>query len=201
MAEGSAEANTLAQALVEFRAEMTVVKRTTSGQAGSRAYKYADLATVEETAQPYLAKNKLAVTQPINTEENGFTYLSTVIRHESGESETSRLRIPIEGLRPQEVGSMITYYRRYAFTANLGIAIEGEDDDGDEAEGSKVVVSRKAAAPTAKPASESQVALIESLAKRKGKDDEWVLSTLEKVKSSAHASTVITKLQELEDAQ
>ncbi|AZZ51408.1 ERF family protein [Rathayibacter festucae] len=201
MAEEVPAPKKLAEALVAFRAVMPVVKRGTSGQAGSRAYKYADLATVEETAQPHLAANKLAITQPINTEENGFTYLSTVIRHESGESETSRLRIPIEGLRPQEVGSMITYYRRYAFTTNLGIAIEGEDDDGDAAEGSKVAVSRKPAPSTTKPASESQVTLIESLAKRKGKDDEWVLSTLEKVKSSAHASTVIDKLQELEDAQ
>jgi hypothetical protein len=199
MAEGTNEGKQLAVALVAFRGEMPVVKRTSSGQAGSRKYKYADLATVEATAQPHLKKNKLSVTQPIDEADNGSTYLKTIIRHESGESEQTRIRVPIEGVSPQDVGSVVTYYRRYAFSAALGIAVEGEDDDGDAGKEAKLPTARTPSAT--KAASEKQIGLIETLAKRKGKDDEWVLNTLEKVKSSADASTVIDKLSDLEDAQ
>ncbi|MWV58223.1 ERF family protein [Rathayibacter sp. VKM Ac-2754] len=200
-AEGSIEGSKLAAALVGFRADVPVVKRNATGQAGSRTYKYADLATVEETAQPHLAKHRLAVTQPIDTGEDGFNYLRTVIRHESGEREESRIRIPLEGVTPQQAGSVITYYRRYAFTTNLGIAVEGEDDDGDAGNDAKLPAVRTPAASSNKPATEKQLNLIGTLAMRKGKDEEWYLAALEKVRNSADASAIINKLSELEDAQ
>ena len=49
--------------------------------------------------------------------------------HEGGYSTTSTLLLPLKDQSPQGVGSAITYARRYALAAVLGIASE-DDDDG-----------------------------------------------------------------------
>ncbi|QHC73797.1 ERF family protein [Rathayibacter sp. VKM Ac-2805] len=90
---------------------------------------------------------------------------------------------------------------KYYLMRQFNISEKGEDADADSPEISTVApVVTRTASPN-KPASEKQIALLTSLAHRKGKDAEWLLSTLEKVRSSADASTVIDKLGELEDAQ
>lgn len=102
------------------------------------SYRYANLATIFEAVLKILAKNGLAVVQATHF-ENGALWLTTRLAHSSGEW--------IEGVwplkmyeRPQDQGSALTYARRYALSALLGIATD-EDDDGAAATKRKTTIS------------------------------------------------------------
>lgn len=91
--------------------------------------KYAPLPDVLNIARPILAKYGLAVIQNPYSED-GKLFITTRVVHESGEwIETKPLQMKLEKDTPQGVGSAITYGRRYALSAVLGLASE-EDDDG-----------------------------------------------------------------------
>lgn len=121
----------LAKALAAAQGEMTAPPKdktakvpTKSG--GSYSYSYSDLATVVETVKKILSKNGLAVTQ--YCEPNGSGHLlNTRLIHSSGQWCESSLSIPHTN-GPQELGSWLTYYRRYALCAILGVASEEDDD-------------------------------------------------------------------------
>jgi hypothetical protein len=91
-------------------------------------YTYADLAAVLGHVRPILARHRLAVVQPVETTDQGFVAVSTVLVHTSGQrfpSPALRLRQPDDA---RTLGSTITYLRRYSVLAALGLATE--DDDG-----------------------------------------------------------------------
>src|SRR6478735_5670956 len=100
---------------------------------------YAKLEDVISATYEALNNNGFAVIQPIIYEYdvNGNVYqvLQTELRHISGESVISKyLLTPKDESNPQQMGSAITYARRYALLAMLGLA--PEDDDGNAAVGS-----------------------------------------------------------------
>lgn len=123
----------LAAALVEALAELTVIERnrtasipTKSG--GSYSYAYADIGDVIAATRPVLAAQGVVALTPVSGREGGLQVGVTLL-HKSGERlDFDPLFFP-GGNDPQAVGSTITYYRRYALLAALGIAT-GEDDDG-----------------------------------------------------------------------
>lgn len=141
---------TLYKALAAAQKDFPPIDKSQTGDAGSYTYKYADLANILAAVRPVLAKHGLSVTQPIRGE-----YLHTVLAHESGETIESQVRIGDPG-KPQQYGSLLTYVRRYALIALLGVAAE-EDT---EARGVEAPV---ASAPTSQlardigPPSESEV--------------------------------------------
>ncbi len=108
--------------------------------------KYADLASVWEAAREPLTSHGLAVIQIPSSSGSGVT-VTTVLSHKSGEWIEGELTLTPEKATPQGVGSAITYARRYALSAFLGIA--PEDDDGNEAEGRNNRGSKQAAASVA----------------------------------------------------
>lgn len=119
----------LAAALAKAQAEFKEIKRDCTAKIKTNKgyeyeYKYASLHNVREAITAALAKNELSITHPIQEGK-----ISTLLMHSSGEfiSSTMPLRIP-EG-RPQEFGSLVTYYRRYQITALLGVVAD-DDDDG-----------------------------------------------------------------------
>jgi hypothetical protein len=94
--------------------------------------KYADLAGIWEAIRKPLADNKLAVSQ-LPRDADGRTVLTTLLVHESGEWVSSDLPVTVaKESDPQAVGSALTYARRYALSALLGIVSE-EDDDAEAA--------------------------------------------------------------------
>lgn len=107
---------------------------------GEYSYKYADLASLLEAIRKPLSDNGLAVVQPIETTDSGMV-LHTMLLHSSGEHLDSYYPLTAHE-RPQEMGSEITYSRRYALSALLGIASE-EDDDGAAAQRSDSVRAKK----------------------------------------------------------
>lgn len=124
----------LAAALAAFQADMpTVHKGQTAripGKNGSTgySYKYADLADVAKAAHPVLARHGLSfIARPSHVEGVGFVLVG-VLRHSSGD-ESDEGMLPIMGRTAQEIGSSLTYNRRYLLGCMTGIVTD-EDDDG-----------------------------------------------------------------------
>jgi len=93
--------------------------------------KYADLASCWDACREALSKNGLAVVQAPGEAASGVVEMTTMLVHESGEWISERLTIPLAKVDAQGYGSAVTYARRYALTAMVGIA--PEDDDGNAA--------------------------------------------------------------------
>ena len=126
----------IAKALSEVQANLpTIVKGETAKvptkDGGSYSYTYADLADITDEVFPLLAKHGLAfIAMPTVTDTGAFV-LAYSLLHTSGEREDGSYPLPANGT-PQQVGSAITYARRYCLCAAVGVA--PEDDDGRAAE-------------------------------------------------------------------
>lgn len=96
--------------------------------------KYATLTSLWESARKAIAANGLAVTQTTELFDNGDMVLITTLMHASGEWVRGAYPIKAVGGKPQELGSAMTYARRYAFGAILGLSSD-DDDDGNAASG------------------------------------------------------------------
>ncbi|MGH9316259.1 MAG: ERF family protein [Thermoanaerobaculia bacterium] len=100
--------------------------------------RYADLAAVWDAIRGPLTGAGLCIIQGASTTWVTGAALVTVttrLTHSSGEWIENDLQAAAGIGRPQEVGSTITYLKRYALCALMGIASEDEDDDGEGAEG------------------------------------------------------------------
>lgn len=92
--------------------------------------KYASLAAVIDAIRKPLADNGLSYTQTTHVREGGFV-LVTTLRHATGQWIASEYPLPM-GAKPQELGSALTYARRYSLSAIACIAAD-EDDDAEGA--------------------------------------------------------------------
>lgn len=156
--EKSQSITKLATALKDFQAEVGNVPKDAVNPFFKS--KYASLESVVETVKPILAKHGLSYAQfPSNVTTNGVIYgsaLTTILMHESGDWLEATTLLIAKDQTPQGQGSAITYMRRYALSAVLGIATE-DDDDGNEAskpETTAKIVSRveiKPATPKTTP--------------------------------------------------
>lgn len=92
--------------------------------------KYADLASVWSACKKPLSSNGLSILQTI---ENGGdkTYLVTMLLHISGQWVRSYMPILAVKQDPQAFGSAVTYCRRYALAAMVGVC--PADDDAESA--------------------------------------------------------------------
>ena len=143
----------LAEALVAAQAELPyALKRDANGEVNGRAYKYMTLDKLIEATRPILTKHGLSITQWPTTIPRGddgmVPGLTTRLVHRTadvtvwvtGRTETSMANESVEYTMPlyltdksmQGLGSAITYARRYAWAAALGIAAEEDTDAKDE---------------------------------------------------------------------
>ena len=95
--------------------------------------KYADLTSVWAACRKQLSENGLSVIQSPEESSHGISVV-TMLCHSSGQWIRSNYSMPCDSskLTPQVIGSAITYARRYALSAMVGIAPH-DDDDGNEA--------------------------------------------------------------------
>lgn len=124
--------------------------------------KYADLAACMEAVRPHLTGLGLAVTQATRLLDNGFTVLDTTLHHVSGEKITGTYPINPTQNNPQGYGSAMTYARRYALCALLGIVAD-DDDDGNAASSPATVAtkpSKQEPKDAAKEAADNYIAQI-----------------------------------------
>ena len=120
----------LAEALAKAQGEMPAAEMNATNPFLKN--KYADLGSIIKTAQPILKKYGLSLAQ-MPTSDNGNVGLTTILMHESGEWIESTIYLPIGDEKgkslAQVAGSVITYLRRYAYAATLGMYAD-EDTDG-----------------------------------------------------------------------
>lgn len=129
------ETKSLAEALALFQAELPKVAKDNRVDAGAIKYDYADLAAVSHAVLPALAKHGLSfLSRP--TVVDGRFVLAYKLLHTSGESEAGEFPLPDKG-SSQQMGSAITYARRYALSAVTGVAPD-KDDDGASASETRV---------------------------------------------------------------
>lgn len=122
----------LTKSLIAFQGELKPVPKESTNPFFKS--KYADLSAIWEFSRPLLVKHGFAVSQLPQAKENQII-LTTLLMHSSGEWLSSDLIVtPNKQNDPQAVGSALTYARRYALSAILGICSE-EDDDAEVAVG------------------------------------------------------------------
>jgi len=127
----AAKTVTIYEALCKFQAKLpTVEKKRQSYQ-----FKYADLTDIWDAIRKPLTDNGLSVIQLIDTDDSGNTYVITKLCHVSGECIESRTMVAFTAKKPQELGALFTYNRRYALSAMLGIV---SDEDVDSPKNSNV---------------------------------------------------------------
>lgn len=116
--------NTLTLHQKLHRAKLAIGKVTKN--ATSHHSKYADLNAILSTVEPVLLENGLLLIQPIQ----GNSVCTQIVDVDSGSMLESCMDLP-QGVNPQNMGSAITYYRRY--TLQSALSLQAVDDDGEKA--------------------------------------------------------------------
>lgn len=120
----SDEIGELAKALAAARKDFRPVLKDASNPFFRS--KYADLAGVIESTSEALSKNGLVVIQSPRLKESRVS-VTTLLAHSSGQWLRDELELPLSKFDAQGAGSAITYARRYAYQAIVGVAAEDED--------------------------------------------------------------------------
>jgi hypothetical protein len=118
----------LSQALAKFQQEHYSAKRGGKGNYGQ----YVTLADALQAVQP-ATKLGLSHSQLMSYLGDGLMALKTVLMHESGERLESELPLPFKfeggrGNAMQQLGSALTYARRYGLLSIYGLAGDEDDD-------------------------------------------------------------------------
>ncbi|MEU4781066.1 ERF family protein [Micromonospora sp. NPDC023633] len=130
-----AEPKTLAEALAAFQVDPPVLTKNRAGQVGNQRTKYADL--VQVNSQVLARLNQLGIiytTAPTLLDDGKFVLQYELVHVPSGDKLGGRYPLKLSE-NPQQMGSAITYARRYVLLALTGVAAEDEDDDGQAAAG------------------------------------------------------------------
>lgn len=129
----STEINLLNEALSKAQGSFPSIPKNKTAKVkmrdnkGEYTYKYADLADVLSAAIPKLTENGLSLRQPVRHSSTGMI-LVTEIHHSSGQWASDD-GLPIgRSSSPQELGSELTYMRRYGACGMLGIAPDVDED-------------------------------------------------------------------------
>lgn len=162
MHQSSERIGTIAAALARAQAELanpektlTAVIRSPFPREEDRTFRYASLASGLDIVRKTLSQQEIATIQTTRIEQvTGQIHLTTLLAHASGEWISSDLPVcsgkDIEV--PHRMGAALTYARRYALFALVGI--DGEDDlDAPDAiaRPSASTEPRPASAPKGKP--------------------------------------------------
>lgn len=94
---------------------------------GSYSYKYADLGTILHHIKPFLDKHKVYISHQISADSNNCYVMTQLKSSVTGEVILSSIPIPND-VGAQELGSWITYAKRYNICAILNIVAEEDDD-------------------------------------------------------------------------
>src|SRR5690348_11073501 len=112
---------TLAAALAKLQADLPDIdKRKTAKvptkNGGEYSYKYADLADITKKVYPLLGTYGLSFTAKPTRAADGEFVLAYALLHVTGEREEGEYPLPDPmQSKAQEIGSAITYARRYSF--------------------------------------------------------------------------------------
>jgi hypothetical protein len=130
----------LTKALFEFQGKVTSVKKNAKNDHFKN--KYADLTSIIETINPILQECGILVTQHPNED----VLVTTIYHADSGEFMQSEQVLRMKDLNnPQQLGSSLTYARRYALASIFNL--NQIDDDGNTATGYQVKAVKEEMTP------------------------------------------------------
>ena len=158
--------------------------------------RYANLESVTDAIRTALSTNDISYVQnPQFDIERQMIGLNTMLLHKSGQwLEFDPIWCkPPRGLVPQEVGSALTYLRRYSLSASVGVTQGAEeDDDGNMAQASATAAPRPVENPVVSAFANLKItqknletALGKALAKWTDADHQKLRSVYNKVKQGA----------------
>lgn len=117
-----------AKDFIELQSELATLPKDKKGY----GYNYTDLDTIVSYIRPLMKKHNFAFTQCLQALE-GKNGIMTMLIHSSGETLSGFCLLPdVDGKgmnNAQKLGASITYMKRYALSAILGISCD-EDTDG-----------------------------------------------------------------------
>ena len=134
-------------ALVEAQGEFASIPRDRTNPYFNS--KYATYEAIVEATRPILARHGLGFMQTVQGGD-----LVTVLFNGAGQTVTSSVPfVHAPNATPQQVGSALTYAKRYGIAAALGVAIEEDetDDDGNRASAGRPNGATNRAKPTTTP--------------------------------------------------
>jgi hypothetical protein len=115
----------IGSALFQAWQEFPAIPKTKQGQAGNRTFMYAPFDAIIELLKPVLVKHGLLMTQGTD----GHNLVTRLEHPASGEWREQQMPINEQHANMQSYGIELTYRRRYAAIAMLGIVTE-DDTDG-----------------------------------------------------------------------
>ena len=106
--------------LLEFQKKIGIIKKDSKNPHFKNTY--ASLTQILSEVKPLLTECGLILIQPISLEGVG----TTIIDFETGEKIETIISLPTN-LSPQQLGSAITYFRRYTLASLLSLEIDDDD--------------------------------------------------------------------------
>ena len=131
MAGHSDNLDTLATALVQVQRELTPVATDAVGWVGrpdTGRVPVRHLVRLWTAIRTALTDHGLSVVQPCEPGQPGEVRLTTMLLHESGQWIAGTCSVPVATAGPRGYGSALTYARRYALAAMVGVCVEADDD-------------------------------------------------------------------------
>ena len=161
----------LATALAIVQGQLTFAKKDSKNPFFKS--NYADLESVWDACRSLLSDNGLAVMQFPGEYNDGNMALNTIITHKSGEWMSQEMSLPVSKPDAQGAGSALTYMRRYALAAVVGVV--QADDDGNSASEKATIVAEKTPSITAQ-----QITSINALIEQTESDEAKLLAYFKK---------------------
>ena len=150
MPEVTTDARNIHERIEAAKGNFPAILKQATGQVGTRHYQYADITSVVDGVEPSLTAEGVGI---FPTVSGGC--VTTILAVVADPTEFVRCEIELpEDLTPQQVGSAITYFRRYELVLLLNLLTE--DDDGSSASQPAPTVPANTPAERA-PAPEAQV--------------------------------------------
>ena len=142
--------------------------------------RYATLGSILNAVRIPLAKQGLAAVQTVRMEQ-GCVYVTTILTHSSGQwiEESAGFPLPDKST-VQQMGSCITYLRRYTLAAICGI-VGDEDDDGEGDRGTRTTATAQRSEAPRREAPRSEAPRQEAKAAPAVVDGEWTEITVKYV--------------------
>lgn len=169
----------LAAALAAFQAELPAIHKGETANVvtskGKYSYSYASLGDISKVVLPLLGKHGLAWATMPALNDTRFV-LRYMLMHSSGESVVGEY--PLTGNTPQEIGSAITYARRYCLCSVTGVAPD-DDDDG-------AAASRRPSPVEYAPTPAEIRSVIATVGKNKGMSPDQIAADFESWSEGAH---------------
>jgi hypothetical protein len=118
------------EALLKAQKEFKAVDRSKTGTAGgNHKYNYSSHGDMIDASREALHKYDLLVEHPVITDADGSYYVCIWIRHISGQGKFERIKfIPKDPTNCKDIGSSITYLKRYLYKSSLGMV---DEEDGE----------------------------------------------------------------------